>query len=91
MATLDSHPLNPTDILSRILATKVDEVAAARQLRSGAEVLAAARAAGPIRDFEVALRAIRHEAARRAIVGAPGPWGADAPAPPPARFDEERS
>ncbi len=66
-ATLDAPPLNPTDILSRILATKVDEVAAARQLRSGAEVLAAARAAGPVRDFEAALRA-KIAAGRSAVI-----------------------
>ncbi|MEZ4404620.1 MAG: nucleotidyltransferase domain-containing protein [Kofleriaceae bacterium] len=39
--------------------------------------------------LEAALRAIRHEAARRAITAAPGPWGRDAAPPPPARFDEE--
>ena len=66
-ATLDSHPLNPTDILSRILATKVDEVAAASQLRSGAEIRAAARAAGPVRDFEAALRA-KIAAGRSAVI-----------------------
>jgi RNA repair pathway DNA polymerase beta family len=32
------------------------------------------------------LRAIRAETARRAIAGAPGPWGADAPAPPEPSF-----
>ena len=35
-----------------------------------------------------ALRAIRDEAARRWVHRDPGPWGADAPEPPEARFDE---
>jgi hypothetical protein len=37
---------------------------------------------------EAALRAIRAEAARRWFERTPGPWGADAPAPPIARFDD---
>jgi len=44
------------DILARILATKTDEVAAAKRTRPAAEVDAAARAAGAPRDFERALR-----------------------------------
>ena len=46
-----------SDILNKILATKVDEVAAAKRLRPWAEVEAAARAAPPPRDFVQALRA----------------------------------
>jgi hypothetical protein len=37
---------------------------------------------------ERVLRAIRDEAARRWLAHAPGPWGADAPAAPEARFDD---
>ena len=56
--------------------------------------LEAARASSPLpRHADIAraeevLRAIRAEAARRALAGAPGPWGADAPPPPIARFDD---
>jgi indole-3-glycerol phosphate synthase len=45
------------DILARIVATKAEEVAAARRDRPFAGVTAAARAAGTPRDFEAALRA----------------------------------
>ena len=70
-----------------------------------ADVLAMARAMTPaleaaratsrlprqadVARVEAALRAIRHEVARRALAEVPGPWGQDAPAPPIARFDEE--
>ena len=37
---------------------------------------------------EAALRRVRHEIARRAVLGAPGPFGADAPAPPVAHWEE---
>jgi hypothetical protein len=37
---------------------------------------------------ERVLRAVRAEAARRSVEGAPGPWGADAPPPPEARYDD---
>jgi len=45
------------DILDKILATKAEEVAAAKRTRPFAEIAAAARAAPPPRDFEGALRA----------------------------------
>ena len=45
------------DILARILATKADEVAAAKRARPLAEIAAAARAQSPPRDFAAALRA----------------------------------
>jgi indole-3-glycerol phosphate synthase len=45
------------DILAKILATKVDEVAAAKTARPAADLLRAARAASPPRGFERALRA----------------------------------
>jgi indole-3-glycerol phosphate synthase len=56
-----------SDILQRILATKADEVAAARRARPESEVLAAARAAGPVRDFTTALRA-KIAAGRSAVI-----------------------
>jgi indole-3-glycerol phosphate synthase len=46
-----------TDILARILATKAEEVAAAKLARPLREIEAAAREAPPPRDFEGALRA----------------------------------
>jgi indole-3-glycerol phosphate synthase len=46
-----------TDILERILATKADEIAAAKRVRSRDVIEAAARAAPKPRDFEGALRA----------------------------------
>ncbi len=45
-----------SDILNRIVATKAIEVADAKRLRSRSEIDAAACAAGPVRDFERALR-----------------------------------
>ncbi len=45
-----------SDILARILATKADEIAAAKRTRRYEEVAAAARAQSPPRDFERALR-----------------------------------
>jgi hypothetical protein len=56
--------------------------------------LEAARATSPlpkhadIGRVESVLRAIRAEAARRALAGDPGPWGRDAPPAPVARFDD---
>jgi len=44
------------DVLERILATKADEIAAAKRARPVREVEAAARAAAPPRDFTGALR-----------------------------------
>ncbi len=55
------------DILARILATKVDEVAAAKRARPPAEIAAAARAQSPPRDFEGALRA-KIAAGRAAVI-----------------------
>ena len=45
-----------SDILTRILATKAEEVAAAKRVRPFAEVAAGARAQLPVRNFEQALR-----------------------------------
>ncbi len=68
-----------------------DVMAIARELTPRLE---AARQASPLpRHSDVAradrtLRAIRQEAARRALDRVPGPWGANAPAPPEARYDD---
>ena len=56
-----------SDILARILATKAEEVAAAKRLRSFTEVAAAARAQSPVRNFERALRA-KIAAGRPAVI-----------------------
>ncbi len=55
------------DILARILATKADEIAAAKRARSPAAIEAAARAMPPPRDFEGALRA-KIAAGRPAVI-----------------------
>jgi hypothetical protein len=68
-----------------------DVMALARELTPKLE---AARQASPLPrypDVAVAdriLRDAREEAARRWVQRAPGPWGADAPPPPEARYDE---
>ena len=49
--------MTSSDILTRILATKVDEIAAAKRAFPPCEIEALARAAPPARDFEGALRA----------------------------------
>jgi indole-3-glycerol phosphate synthase len=56
-----------SDILQRILAVKAEEVAEARLRLALAEVQAAARAAGPARDFAGALRS-RITASRPAVI-----------------------
>jgi indole-3-glycerol phosphate synthase len=56
-----------TDILTRILATKAEEIAAAKRTRPYVVVAAAARAAPPPRDFEGALRA-KIAAGRSAVI-----------------------
>jgi hypothetical protein len=87
-----SEALRPT-----LLAIKNGEVptpdvmALARELTPKLET---ARQASPLpRHPDVvradhALRAIRAEVARRSVLGEPGPWGADAPLPPEARYDD---
>ena len=88
----------PEDLRPTLLAIKrglvpLGEVIA--MARAMTPQLEAARAASPLpRRADVAradriLRAARAESARRAIAGEPGPWGADAPAAPEARFDQE--
>lgn len=56
-----------TDILRKILATKAEELAAAKRARPCANVAAAARAAPAPRDFEGALRA-KIAAGRAAVI-----------------------
>ena len=55
------------DILARILATKADEIAAAKRVRAPHEAESAARAMPPPRDFEGALRT-RVAAGRPAVI-----------------------
>jgi indole-3-glycerol phosphate synthase len=55
------------DILAQILATKADEIAAAKAAWPLREVAAAARAQSPPRDFEGALRA-KIAAGRPAVI-----------------------
>ena len=55
------------DILARILATKADEIAAAKRVLPMREISAAARAQSPPRDFEGALRA-KIAAGRAAVI-----------------------
>ncbi len=87
-----SDQLRPT-----LLAIKRGEVpvpdvmALARELTPGLE---AAREHSPlprrsdVGQAERVLRSIREEAARRWLAATPGPWGADSPPPPEARFDD---
>src|SRR5512147_2445665 len=56
-----------SDILTRILATKADEVAAARRARPLGEVESAARSAPALRDFVGAIRA-KIAAGRPAVI-----------------------
>jgi indole-3-glycerol phosphate synthase len=56
-----------SDILARILATKAEEIAAAKRRRSFADVAADARAQSRVRDFEGALRT-RIAAGRPAVI-----------------------
>lgn len=67
-----------------------DVVAMARAMTPALEAARATSPLPPRADLprvEAALRAIRHDAARRALGNEPGPWGADTPEPPEARFD----
>ncbi len=86
-----SEAIRPT-----LLAVKHGEVAmpdVIQLARALTPQLEAARETSPLpKHADVAradrvLRAVREEAARRAIAGAPGPWGRDAPAPTEASYD----
>lgn len=66
-------------------------VARARAMTPALEAARAASALPPRADLgraEAALRAIRDEVARRHVTAAPGPWGAGAPPPPAARYED---
>ncbi len=87
-----SEALRPT-----LLAIKHGEVPTADVMALARELtpkLETARQTSPLpRHPDVlradrALRAIRAEVARRSVVNEPGPWGADAPLPPEARYDD---
>ena len=85
-----SESLRPTLLaIKRGEVPMPDVMALARELTPRLE---AAREASPLpKHADVALaervlRSVRAEAARRAVSQAPGPWGADAPSPPEARF-----
>ncbi len=89
----------PEALRPTLLAIKAGEVPLTdviRMAKSMTPALEAARATSrlprqaDLPRAEAALRAIRHDAARRWAAARPGPWGADAPTPPPARFDHER-
>ena len=53
------------DILAKILAVKVEEVAAARQMRSEAEVLREAQARQDVRGFAQAIDTARAASAKK--------------------------
>jgi predicted nucleotidyltransferase len=87
-----SEAVRPT-----LIAIKAGEVATSDVMALARELtprLEAARMASPLpRHPDVAraervLRGARAEAARRAVAREPGPWGADAPEPPEARYDD---
>jgi len=87
-----SETLRPT-----LLAIKNGEVPTSDVMALARELtpkLEGARQASPlprhpdVASADRALRAIRAEAARRAIHLQPGPWGADAASPPEARYDD---
>jgi len=87
-----SDALRPTLVaIKRGEVPLPDVFALARELTPKLE---AARQTSPLpRRADVAraeqvLRAVREEAARRWIARSPGPWGADAPPEPEARFDD---
>jgi hypothetical protein len=87
-----SDALRPT-----LLAIKRGELATTEVMALARELtpkLEAARQASPLARYadvagaERVLRAARHEAARRWLERAPGPWGSDAATPPEARYDD---
>ena len=90
----------PDELRGTLLAIKRGEVPMSDVLaraRAMTPRLEQARARSPLpRHADVAraesvLRAARAEAARRHLAGEPGPWGAGAPPPPVARFDDEEA
>ncbi|HEY0250750.1 MAG TPA: nucleotidyltransferase domain-containing protein [Kofleriaceae bacterium] len=71
-------PMSEVMALARTLTPRLETARATSPLPKNSDIEAADRV----------LRLARHEAARRAIENEPGPWGADAPAPPEAHYDE---
>jgi hypothetical protein len=87
-----SDAIRPTLLaIKRGELAMTDVMALARELTPKLE---AARQTSPlprhadIRRAEQVLRTVRDEAARRWLARTPGPWGADAPDAPEARFDD---
>jgi len=87
----------PDELRPTLLAIKRGEVAMpdvmalARELTPRLEAARQASALPAHPDVARAdrvLRTARAEAARRSVERAPGPWGADAPTPPEAKYDE---
>jgi hypothetical protein len=87
----------PDELRAELLAIKRGEMPLEDVLaraRSMTPELERARANSPlpkqadVAQIDAILRDVRAEAARRAVLREPGPWGADAPPPPIARFDE---
>jgi len=88
-----SGELKPT-----LVAIKKGEVPTTEVMALARELtpkLEAARQGSPLPKHpdvalvERVLRDVRYEAARRCVEGAPGPWGAQAPAPPEAHYDDD--
>ena len=88
-----SGELKPT-----LIAIKQGEVPTTEVMALARELtpkLEAARQGSPLPKHpdvalvERVLRDVRYEAACRCVEGAPGPWGAQAPAPPEAHYDDD--
>jgi hypothetical protein len=86
----------PADLRADLRAIKHGEVPipdVVARARAMTPALEAARAKSPLPKHadlgrvETTLRRIRDEAARRRLERVPGPWGHDAPEPPPARWE----
>jgi hypothetical protein len=87
-----SDALRPTLLaIKRGEVPTTDVMAIARELTPKLELARQASALpkhGDVARADHVLRVVRHEAARRSIEAGPGPWGADAAAPPEAHYDE---
>jgi len=87
-----SDALRPTLLAIKRGEVPTDDVMAlARELTPRLEAARTASTLPEHADLSVAeslLRAARHEAARRALAGEPGPWGGDAALPPEPTYGE---
>jgi hypothetical protein len=87
-----SDALRPTLFaIKRGEVPTTDVMALARELTPKLETARQASALpkhGDVAQADRVLRAARHEAARRSIAGASGPWGTNAPIPPEAQYDD---